>query len=65
VALFSGSIDFFTLKHVGWALSSSPDTELTIKELMMAFESRLRSRKVTFHSNQGVQCRSLVYRQAL
>ena len=58
-------LDLFARKPVGWALSSSPDTELTKKALMMAFESRSRPRKVMFHSDQGVQYTSLAYRQAL
>jgi putative transposase len=33
-------IDLFARKPVGWALSLSPDSELTKKALTMAYESR-------------------------
>jgi len=58
-------LDLYARKPVGWALSSSPDSNLTKKALMMAFESRNRPRKIMFHSDQGVQYTSLAYRQIL
>lgn len=33
-------LDLFSRKVIGWALSNSPDSELTIQALMMAYESR-------------------------
>ena len=35
-------LDLFARKPVGWAMSLSPDSELTCKALMMAFEARGR-----------------------
>lgn len=35
-------LDMFARKPVGWAISYSPDTELTVKALQMAWELRGR-----------------------
>jgi putative transposase len=46
-------MDLFKRKIVGWACSDSPDSNFTCAALRMAFESRGRPKKVTFHSDQG------------
>lgn len=46
-------LDLFARKPVGWAMSFSPDSKLTIKALEMAWETRGQSAGVIFHSNQG------------
>lgn len=46
-------LDLFARKPVGWAISYSPDTELTIKALQMAWEQRGRPSDIVFHSDQG------------
>ena len=58
-------IDLYGRNVIGWALSDSPDTELTKKALTMAFENRGRPAGVTFHSDQGVQYTSLAFQQLL
>ena len=58
-------IDLYGRNVIGWALSDSPDTVLTKKALMMAFENRGRPTGVTFHSDQGVQYTSLAFQQLL
>jgi len=58
-------IDLFSRKPVGWALSLSPDSELTKKALTMAYESRGEPAGVMFHSDQGCQYTSLAFRQQL
>jgi len=58
-------IDLFARKPIGWALSSSPDSELTCKALCMAYESRGRPNGIMFHSAQGCHCTSLKFRQPL
>ena len=58
-------IDLYGRNVIGWALSDSPDTELTKKALTMAFENRGRPTGVTFHSDQGVQYTSLAFQQLL
>lgn len=56
-------MDLFSRKPVGWAMSHTPDSELTKRALTMAFESRGTPKGVTFHSDQGCQYTSLSFRQ--
>ena len=58
-------MDLHTRKPVGWAMSLSPDTELTGKALSMAFEARGKPKEVMFHSDQGSHYISQKYRQLL
>ena len=58
-------LDLFARKPVGWALSLSPDSALTKKALMMAYESRGQPVRVMFHSDQGTQYTSFSFRQLL
>ena len=58
-------MDLFARKPVGWAVSDSPDSKLTSKALMMAYESRGKPKGVLFHSDQGSHYTSLSYRQQL
>jgi putative transposase len=56
-------IDLFARKPVGWALSHSPDSNLTYQVLSMAYESRGRPKEVMFHSDQGSHYTSRQFRQ--
>ena len=56
-------LDLFARKPVGWALSNSPNSELTAKALTMAYQSRGRPEEVFFHSDQGSHYTSLKFRQ--
>lgn len=56
-------LDLFARKPVGWALSNSPNSELTARALTMAYESRGRPEGVMFHSDQGSHYTSLEFRQ--
>lgn len=58
-------IDLFARKPVGWAMSLSPDSQLTIAALDLAYQSRGRPKDVMFHSDQGCQYTSREYRQRL
>ncbi|MGX8941293.1 IS3 family transposase [Symbiopectobacterium sp. Eva_TO] len=58
-------LDLFARKPVGWAMSTSPDSALTVKALQMAWELRGQPTGVMFHSDQGSHCTSRQYRQAL
>jgi len=58
-------MNLFSRKPVGWAMSYSPNTELTGKALTMAFESRGKPQDVMFHSDQGSHYTSRKYRQLL
>lgn len=58
-------IDLYARKVIGWAISLSPDSELTIKALNMAYSLRGQPKGVMFHSDQGCQYSSLAYQQQL
>jgi len=58
-------LDLFGRKIIGWALSNSPDSELTMQALMMAYESRGQPKGVVFHSDQGTHYTSRKFRQRL
>jgi len=58
-------MDLYARKIVGWACSTSPDSELTCAALRMAYESRNKPKGVMFHSDQGCHYTSLRYRQKL
>jgi len=58
-------MDLYARKPVGWALSLSPDSQLTAKALEMAYESRKRPKGVMFHSDQGMHYTSKKFRQTI
>ena len=58
-------LDLYGRKIVGFAISDSPDSELTKHALINAFESRGRPKDLMFHSDQGCHYTSLAYRQQL
>lgn len=58
-------IDLYSRRVVGWSLSTSPDAELVVKALDMAYEQRGRPQGVMFHSDQGCQYTSRLFRQRL
>ena len=58
-------IDLFARKPVGWAMSFSPDSRLTQKALLMAYEARGQPKGLMFHSDQGSHYTSLSFRQNL
>jgi len=58
-------LDLYARKPIGWAMSFSPDSQLTAKALAIAYESRGRPSDVMFHSDQGSHYTSLKFRQSL
>ena len=58
-------LDLCARRIVGWALSKKPDTELVIKALDIAYEQRGRPQGLLFHSDQGSQYASRLFRQRL
>ena len=58
-------LDLYARRVVGWALSPSPDSALTIQALAMAYESRGCPKGVIFHSDQGCHYTSVEFRQRL
>ncbi len=58
-------MDLFARKPIGWAMSLSPDTQLTGRALSMAVELRKYPKNILFHSDQGSHYTSIKYRQLL
>ncbi|GHG60624.1 transposase [Alishewanella longhuensis] len=58
-------LDLYRRRVVSWALSARPDAELAIKALDMVYEQRGRPQGVMFHSDQGSQYASRLFRQRL
>ena len=58
-------MDLYARKVVGWAMSNSPDAELTTKALEDAWRRRGKPEGVMFHSDQGCQYTSLKFRQRI
>ncbi|MGV2428621.1 UNVERIFIED_CONTAM: IS3-like element IS222 family transposase [Pseudomonas aeruginosa] len=56
-------LDLHTRRVIGWAFSAKPDAEL--KALDMAYEQRGKPQQVLFHSDQGSQYASRLFRQRL
>jgi putative transposase len=58
-------LDLFARKPIGWAMSYSPDSNLTSQALTMAFEYRGQPKNVMFHSDQGCHYTSRKFRQLI
>lgn len=58
-------LDLHTRRVIGWVFSAKPDAELVIKALNMAYEQRGKPQQVLFHSDQGSQYASRLFRQRL
>ena len=58
-------IDLYARRIIGWACSDSPDSQLTIKALQIAYEARGKPKKVLFHSDQGCHYTSKAFIQQL
>ncbi len=58
-------LDLFARKPVGWAMSFSTDSRLTMKVLEMAWETRGKPGGVMFHSVQGSRYTSRQFWQLL
>jgi len=58
-------MDLYARKPVGWAMSLSPDSQLTGRALSMAYERRGQPKNVMFHSDQGCHYTSTYFRQLL
>lgn len=58
-------LDLYARRVVGWNLSERPDAELVIAALDMAYQLRGNPHGVMFHSDQGSQYASKLFRQRL
>ena len=55
----------FHERVIGWAISFSPNTNLTAQSIINAYELRGKPKGVMFHSDQGCHYTSKKYRQLL
>jgi putative transposase len=58
-------LDLYARRVVGWQVSDTPDTTLVLQALRRAVETRQPAKGLLFHSDQGVQYRSLGYQRYL
>jgi putative transposase len=58
-------LDLHRRRVVGWSMSRRPDANLVATALDMAYEQRGRPEGVLFHSDQGCQYASRMFRQRL
>ena len=58
---FAGVIDLYSRRVVGWAMSNSPDADLVIDALLMAFERRRPDERLIHHSDRGAIYTSLAF----
>ncbi len=58
-------MDLCKRRIIGWACSTEPKTSVVIRALRLAYESRGLPKGLTFHSDQGCQYTSQVFRDQL
>jgi putative transposase len=58
-------LDLSARRVVGWAMSEKPDAALVARALKMAMELRGHPQSVLFHSDQGVQYSSAIFKGML
>jgi putative transposase len=58
-------LDLFARRVVGWAMSEKPDAALVARALKMAMELRGHPQGILFHSDQGVQYSSAIFKRLL
>ena len=62
---FAGVIDLYSRRVVGWAMGTSPTSDLVIDALVMAFERRRPDQRVIHHADRGAAYTSLAFGQQL
>lgn len=58
-------LDLYGRKIVGFAISDSPDSDLTKRALMNAYKSRGWPKNVIFHSDQDCHYTNIAFRQLI
>ena len=58
-------LDLYARRVVGFSVSDSPDSVLTIKALQMAYQTRLKPSGVLFHSDQGTHYTSKKFAESV
>ena len=62
---FAGVIDLYSRRVIGWAMGTTPDADLVIDALVMAFERRRPDQRVIHHADRGAAYTSLAFGQQL
>lgn len=62
---FAGVIDLHSRRVVGWAMGTTPDADLVIDALVMAFERRRPDQRIIHHADRGAAYTSLAFGQQL
>ena len=62
---FAGVIDLYSRRVIGWAMGTSPDADLVIDALVMAFERRRPDQRPIHHADRGAAYTSLAFGQQL
>lgn len=58
-------MDLYSRRVVGWAMGNSPDTDLVLDAILMAFERRRPDEQVIHHSDRGGAYTSLAFSHRL
>lgn len=58
-------MDLYSRRVVGWAMGTSPDTDLVLDAILMAFERRRPDQRVIHHSDRGGAYTSLAFSHRL
>ena len=58
-------LDLYSRRIVSWAFSNQPNSELSVRAINLAVQLRQPKQPVLFHTDQGVQYSSDVFRRAL
>ncbi|MBC7787171.1 MAG: DDE-type integrase/transposase/recombinase [Methylophilaceae bacterium] len=58
-------LDLYSRRVVSWAFLNQPNSELSVRAINLAVQLRQPKQSMLFHTDQGVQCASKAFRQAL
>jgi transposase InsO family protein len=62
---FAGVIDLYSRRVIGWAMGNTPDADLVIDAMVMAFERRRPDQRVIHHADRGAAYTSMAFGQQL
>lgn len=58
-------IDLYSRRVIGWAMGTSPDADLVVDALVMAFERRRPDQRPIHHADRGAAYSSLAFGRQL
>lgn len=61
----AGVIDLYSRRVIGWAMGNTPDADLVIDAMVMAFERRRPDQRVIHHADRGAAYTSMAFGQQL